>query len=196
MRKPFISLGKLLFRLRGFTPIPFYILCLIYVRIDLRLFLPGFLLIGLGEFLRFYSVGYLGISSRKTDNATADELVIDGPYRFVRNPIYLGNMLIYLGFAVLSNVFFPLFPVVTLVFFTFVYNLITCYEENELQTKFGRSYEEYLLRVRRFLPLRPLQEKLAAKRPFDFKKALRSEKITFLALTLALAGILLRHFTS
>lgn len=42
MRKSLIGLGKLFFRLRGFTPIPFYILCLIYVRIDLRLFLPGF----------------------------------------------------------------------------------------------------------------------------------------------------------
>jgi protein-S-isoprenylcysteine O-methyltransferase Ste14 len=196
MRKPLIGLGKLLFRIRGLTPIPFYVICLIFASVDLRLFLPGFLLIGLGEFLRLYSVGYLGIASRKTDNATADELVINGPYRFVRNPIYLGNMLIYLGFAVLSNVFFPLFPILTLVFFTFDYYLITCYEENELQTKFGRSYEEYLLRVHRFLPLRPLQEKLPAKRPFDFKKALRSEKVTFLVLTLALFGILLRHFTS
>lgn len=153
MRKHLIGLGKILFRLRGFTPIPFYVICLIHVRADLRLFLPGFFLIGVGEFLRLYSVGYLGISSRITDHAATDELVIDGPYRFVRNPIYLGNVLIYLGFAVLSNVFFPLFPALTLVFFAFVYSLITRYEEDEIRSKFGSAYDGSLRRVPRFFPV-------------------------------------------
>ena len=195
MRKSLIGLGKLFFRLRGFTPIPFYILCLIYVRIDLRLFLPGFLLIGLGEFLRFYSVGYLGISSRKTDHADADELITDGPYRFVRNPIYLGNTLIYLGFAVLSNVFFPLFPILTLVFFTFDYGLITRYEERVMHAKFGEDYEKYMHRVSRFFPKWPLKEDLQPKRHFDARKAFQSEKVTFFVLILALCGLIIRDFT-
>ena len=196
MRKPLIGLGKLLFRLRGFTPIPFYVICLINVRVDLRLFLPGFFLIGVGEFLRLYSVGYLGISSRITDHAATDELVIDGPYRFVRNPIYLGNMLIYLGFAVLSNVFFPLFPALTLVFFAFVYSLITRYEESEIRSKFGSNYDEYLRRVPRFFPLWAVRQPLPAKHQFNIGKAFYSEKVTFFVLIIALAGMLLRHFTS
>lgn len=195
MKKTAISLGKLFFMIRGLTPIPLYIICLVYSRIELNFFLSGLLLIGFGEILRFFSVGYLGVSSRKTENAETNQLVISGPYRFVRNPIYLGNMSIYLGFAVLSNVFFPAFSVITVVFFMFAYYLIVCYEENVLRIKFDRDYEKYLTSVPRFIPLLLAKHQIASGHKFDPAKAVRSEKTTLIVLTLALTALLVKHYT-
>lgn len=195
MKKTTVNLGKQFFKIRGFTPIPFYLLCLAYVRIELNLLITGLLLIGLGEIFRVISVGYLGISSRTTESAKADELVMNGPYRIVRNPIYLGNTLIYLGFAVLSNVFFPVFPVITLVFFMVVYYLIAHYEESVLCTKFGEDYQNYLLRVPRFFPLSFRTGEPASSHRFVIEKALMSEKTTLIVLILALTLIVLKSYT-
>lgn len=196
MKKTAISLGKLFFMIRGLTPIPLYIICLVYSRIELNFFLSGLLLIGFGEILRFFSVGYLGVSSRKTENAETNQLVISGPYRFVRNPIYLGNMSIYLGFAVLSNVFFPLYPAIVLVFFMFVYYFIARYEESVLHLIFGENFERYLLNVPRFFPVLFATHQPHSLRKFDMKKALRSEKTTLAVLIAALILILLKGYIS
>lgn len=195
MKKISVSLGKILFRIRGYTPIPFYIICLIYSRIELEIFLTGFLLIGLGEFLRIFSVGYIGISSRNTKNAGVDDLIISGPYRFVRNPIYLGNILIYLGFTVLSNVFFPLFSMITFVFFMFAYYFIVRYEESMLRIQFEQNYERYLLLVPRFFPFYFSKLQIASSVKFDAVKALHSEKITLIVLVLAFFAIIIKNYT-
>jgi len=76
-------------------------------------------------------------------------LVVDGPYRFTRNPIYLGFFLIYLGFTFIAGtawglVLCPLVPLV-------VNHLIIGAEERHLQAKFEREYEEYRSRVRRWI---------------------------------------------
>ncbi|MBZ5595544.1 MAG: isoprenylcysteine carboxylmethyltransferase family protein [Acidobacteriia bacterium] len=77
-------------------------------------------------------------------------LVVRGLYRFVRNPMYVGVLLILLGeslafrstriliYAALVFVFFNLF--------------VLLYEEPALKRKFGASYEEYLNKVPRWIP--------------------------------------------
>jgi protein-S-isoprenylcysteine O-methyltransferase Ste14 len=195
MRDSIKKTGKCLFKIRGYIPLPFLIVCLFFFRFDPYFFFSGFLLILAGECVRIFSVGYLGISSRKTSSAGGDRLIINGPYRFVRNPIYIGNMSIYLGFAVLSNIFFPVFPLITIVFFMFVYNLIARYEESELSSLFGKQYEFYLRQVSRFLPFRAITPSMHTPDAFNIWRALRSERTTLWIILLVFVMLAVKHYT-
>lgn len=76
-------------------------------------------------------------------------LVTTGPYRFTRNPIYLGFFLIYLGFTLLAGTLWGI------VLSPFLIGTVTRWtihvEEAYLIDKFGDEYTAYLLRVRRWL---------------------------------------------
>jgi protein-S-isoprenylcysteine O-methyltransferase Ste14 len=76
-------------------------------------------------------------------------IVETGPYRFTRNPIYLGMVLGLIGLAIALN---SLWPLTTLVPFALVirYGVITR-EEAYLERKFGDVYRRYRARVRRWL---------------------------------------------
>lgn len=80
-------------------------------------------------------------------------LVPEGPYRWVRNPMYLGAFLVLLGFGLwhrsLAMVLFVI-PV-ALLFHAFV----LFYEEPTLARRFGADYEAYRARVRRWIPALP-----------------------------------------
>lgn len=179
---------KSIFKYRGIFPIPFYILCLIFSNWNRNAFITGFILIIVGLILRFWSVGYLGKSSRETHFPDAKTLIVSGPYRYTRNPIYIGNILIYLGFTVLSNVFLPYFPLLTAMFFGFLYSLIVRFEEKYLEKKFATTYQLYRQKVHRWFPLRIYQTQTGY--PFQFRRALSSEKTTWITFALSL-GILL-----
>lgn len=80
-------------------------------------------------------------------------LVARGPYRFVRNPMYLGA-----GFALLGATIF--YESLALLRFTGLFLVITHafvlgYEEPTLRRLFGAEYEEYRRQVRRWWPTRP-----------------------------------------
>jgi protein-S-isoprenylcysteine O-methyltransferase Ste14 len=78
------------------------------------------------------------------------ELVITGPYRYVRNPIYVGVMLIFLGHFLWFGYWALL--IYTVLAFIGVHAFIVLYEEPTLKRKFGAAYEDYLKRVRRWIP--------------------------------------------
>jgi protein-S-isoprenylcysteine O-methyltransferase Ste14 len=82
-------------------------------------------------------------------NETPTALVVDGPYRFTRNPIYVGFTLVYIGFAALLNSVWPLvgLPLVLLA----VDRLVIAREERWLAGKFGEDYRRYRAAVRRWL---------------------------------------------
>lgn len=76
-------------------------------------------------------------------------LITKGPYKFSRNPIYLGDFLILIGIAFLlrnpiSFIFCSLFVVII------NFDLIK-YEEKQLEKKFGKRYLEYKKKVRRWI---------------------------------------------
>ena len=77
-------------------------------------------------------------------------LVIRGPYRFVRNPMYIGAALALAGAAV----FYESLSLLTYgcVFLLACHLFVVSYEEPKLQRTFGTEYEEYLRRVRRWCP--------------------------------------------
>jgi protein-S-isoprenylcysteine O-methyltransferase Ste14 len=77
-------------------------------------------------------------------------LVIRGPYRFVRNPMYIGAGLT-LGGAALFYESRPLLAYVCL-FLLVCHLFVVTYEEPTLQRTFGPDYEAYRHRVRRWLP--------------------------------------------
>jgi protein-S-isoprenylcysteine O-methyltransferase Ste14 len=80
-------------------------------------------------------------------------LVVQGLYRYVRNPMYLGVLLLLLGQAA----FFKSIALLqyTVVWFIIVNLFVVLYEEPSLRRRFGDSYEQYLGSVHRWLPTRP-----------------------------------------
>lgn len=78
------------------------------------------------------------------------ELVVQGPYRYVRNPMYLGAALAMLG----EWLRVPSSPFATYIalWFAAVAVLVITYEEPTLRAKFGESYERYTQEVPRWIP--------------------------------------------
>jgi protein-S-isoprenylcysteine O-methyltransferase Ste14 len=80
-----------------------------------------------------------------------ERLVVQGPYRLVRHPIYLAVLISLVGWGLLLDFSFILVAaVVALLWFDFV---VMPYEEKELLALFGSDYEEYMKRVRRIVPI-------------------------------------------
>jgi protein-S-isoprenylcysteine O-methyltransferase Ste14 len=78
------------------------------------------------------------------------KLVVVGPYRFVRNPIYIGAVVAMLGAAmVLWSWWLVLYALVVLII---THLLVILYEEPHLRGVFGQSYEDYLRAVHRWIP--------------------------------------------
>lgn len=76
--------------------------------------------------------------------------VIDvGLFAYVRHPLYLGTLLIYLGFVLGS---FSILSFVTYIFIFFVYNQLAIFEEKDLERVFGEEYLQYKKRGSRWIP--------------------------------------------
>ena len=77
------------------------------------------------------------------------ELILQGPYRFTRNPMYVGVTLFVIGLGLaLNNLWISLFAVLALLVVHFIAVLP---EERYLAAKFGESYRSFLAQVRRYL---------------------------------------------
>jgi protein-S-isoprenylcysteine O-methyltransferase Ste14 len=84
------------------------------------------------------------------------KLVIRGPYRFVRNPMYIGAGMTLAG-AVLFYESLSIF-VYTALFFLITHLFVVLYEESTLRLTFGDEYKAYFGRVSRWLP-RPRRQR-------------------------------------
>ena len=89
-------------------------------------------------------------------------LVVQGPYRYVRNPMYLGVLLLLLG----ETAYFQSLTLLqyTLVWFIIVNLFVVLYEEPALRRRFGDTYEQYFRSVNRWWPSRRLRGPRHAKR--------------------------------
>jgi protein-S-isoprenylcysteine O-methyltransferase Ste14 len=78
------------------------------------------------------------------------ELVAVGFYRYVRNPMYFGVLLILIGHFLWFGFWWIL--AYTVIAFVVVHLFVTRYEEPTLKRKFGAAYENYLQKVPRWIP--------------------------------------------
>ena len=177
------TLGRFLFRIRSFTPIPLIILLIIFAHPSLLSFIVGFIIVILGELLRVWAVGYAGAATRTRSMGAARQLVTTGPYAYVRNPLYLGNFLLSLGICIISGVYrmIPIF----LVGYIFQYLPIILSEEAHLRKECGKTYNEYYADVPRFIPrIRPYANR--SEHDFSLRRAIKSERRTFVAIILVI----------
>jgi len=81
--------------------------------------------------------------------ASTCHLITGGIYRFTRNPMYLGMVAMLGGVAV----YFGTLPfyAVTIIYFVIIDRWFCLYEEKKLSKEFGRDYESYRSKVRRWL---------------------------------------------
>jgi protein-S-isoprenylcysteine O-methyltransferase Ste14 len=80
-------------------------------------------------------------------------VVATGPYRWVRNPIYIGALLVVLGESWLFMS--PPLLVYAAAMAVFCHLFVTGYEERKLARQFGDSYLGYRRTVPRWIPRRP-----------------------------------------
>jgi len=146
-----IKLREFVFKMRGFTPVPFVLIALVWAQFNIYLIVFGALISIAGESLRLQSIKYAGGATR-TRNVGACDLVTTGPYARMRNPLYFANMLIYIGFALGSGAVLPYLPIATFIFFSFQYYIIIALEEETLCELFDKSYQVYCKNVPRLMP--------------------------------------------
>lgn len=77
------------------------------------------------------------------------KLITDGPYRFTRNPMYLGLVIVTLGIALWVGAW-PMFLAPIAIFATTNWVHIP-YEEAKMRRQFGATYDGYVGRVRRWV---------------------------------------------
>jgi len=147
------KLGGWLFRHRTAVPVPFALL-LILVRVGRASFpwtlvLGGVVLTLAGEALRLAAVRRIGVISR-TRSERLGPLVTGGPFAHVRNPLYVGNVLIWTGFAATAGL--PLLALLFAILLTLEYHAIVQWEEKLLASKYGDSYDAYRAAVPRWIP--------------------------------------------
>lgn len=82
-------------------------------------------------------------------NRPTTTIVEGGPYRYTRNPIYIGMFAGLVGLAVAFNTLWPLLMLVP--FAVVIRYGVVAREEAYLDRKFGDAYRSYRLRVRRWL---------------------------------------------
>ena len=99
------------------------------------------------------------------------KLAHEGPYALMRNPLYFGNFMIGLGWAVIAGIYAV---IVFVIAFMILYVLVIIpHEEEFLRKKFGHEYELYCEKVKAFWPLRLNLKDLCVKP--DMKVIARSE---------------------
>jgi len=109
-----------------------------------------------GELVRCWAVGYSGVTTRG-DHVIAPELVTAGPYAYVRNPLYVGNFITALGFAIAFTGKNGAAQKVGLMAASLgtmaaVYATIIPHEEQFLRSQFGEAFDEYRAAVPPLIP--------------------------------------------
>ena len=114
--------------------------------------IPGAILLVIGATLGLACAGVF-ISRGRGTPAIFDApraFVAIGPYKYVRNPMYIGGLVLLIGFGLYERSISILF--LALLLFPLVHLFVLFYEEPTLTRKFGSSYQEYRRAVRRWIP--------------------------------------------
>ncbi len=161
--------------LRGFSYMACFALLWGWVALGVRGFDVGFGVVlpawagtlgtsfmALGGLLAVLCVGTFAVRGRGTP-ALFDaprEFVAVGPYRYVRNPMYIGGGTVLVGFGLYLHSISIL--ILCLAWFLLFHLVVVLYEEPTLKDKFGAAYQEYCQAVRRWIPGRSRRGALIA----------------------------------
>ena len=150
-------------------------------------------LILIGELIRINAVSYAGGITR-TMNVGAPSLCTSGLYSRTRNPLYLGNMMIYLGIVLVAGgEYVFILEGVVFLYFTFQYMMIISLEEETLKKLFGDEYISYMENVPRLFPkITPWTGGLNVHKPSDLHKTLKAEKRTLQNIILILSILVIK----
>lgn len=192
-----VSIGRFVFRYRNvlgpmiflfalFSAYPSYPLG----RPDANLMLDvaGIAIALAGQALRILTIGYEYIErGGRNRQVYASKLVQGGVFAHCRNPLYVGNMLMAIGFALIINslvFYFIVLPVLA-----YGYVAIVAAEEAFLLNKFGDEYVKYCQRVNRWLPRWRGWRNSIADMQFSWQRVLVKEYNTVFLMLLALTGL-------
>lgn len=187
----------MLFRYRSFTPVP--VLALIAFLLwrsrgsvtpwDGALLWAGVAVALAGQVLRFYTLSWVSDgTSGQDDVLEAKQLNTRGPYARVRNPLYVGNLLICVGLMIVAKD--PLVALIGVAFFFGEYFFIIRAEEDFLRSQFGEKYEQYLRDVPRWVPrLTPAYGGKLREGTLDWRRGLKKEHNPFAAWSLGILAL-------
>lgn len=145
------SPGYWIFRNRSWLPVPLALVLAIVKPspVEPSLVWAGLTCIVAGEMVRLWAVRHIGVLSR-TRTMTVGPLVTSGPYAHTRNPLYVGNWLLWTGFALASSIrwMVPLSWIV----FAVQHAIVVHWEEHLLARLYPKSYARYAGHVPRWWP--------------------------------------------
>lgn len=182
--------GDTLYRWRSYLPVPLTLL--LFVALALPPATPGWhagaawwdwlalsaSLAGLA--IRIHTIGHAPpfTSGGNVRKQVADELNTTGCYSIVRHPLYLGNLLMWLGPAVFVRSLWIV--LICLLAFWLYYERIMCAEEDFLETRFGSRFRAWSAATPALFPLFRSWE--TPRLPFTVRRVLRREYNAFLAI--------------
>lgn len=179
---PAARIGRFWFQKRSLSPIPLFI-ALLVMPPNVEWTAAGYaIILGIliwAESIRIWAVGYAGSQTRTRGDRVSD-FVHAGPYRHVRNPLYIANIFLYSGAGLLFGN--TILAAIIFVYSAIQYAFIVAYEEEILVGTFGVAYDEFHRRVPRWIP--SIQPRIqATPHTFSLKQALLSEKSTFYSIS-------------
>ncbi|MEJ2671267.1 MAG: isoprenylcysteine carboxylmethyltransferase family protein [Deltaproteobacteria bacterium] len=136
-----------------------------------------------GEGIRFFTVGFVprGTSGRNTKGQVADTLNTTGMYAVVRNPLYLGNLIIWCGLSLFIKLWW--FTALVILFFLVFYERIIFAEERFLREKFGDGFLQWAKQTPAIIP--NFKNWRPPSLPFSWESALVREYGSFYAIIVA-----------
>ena len=190
-------LGAWAFSQRSWTPVPLALILILvrwnWIRESWILGL-GLAVVTAGLAIRYWAVSYIGTISR-TRAARFGPLMSAGPFALVRNPLYVGNFLIWIGFAIASGLLWMV-PVAWALF-ALQYSAIVRFEEAALVQHFGGSYETYLREVPRWtLDFGRFGVALSTRGPHGWREVCFSERGTLIAAGVMTALLVAKYLAS
>ena len=181
-----LNAGQWVFKNRGWLPLPILALAIFFPEYNPSKinFILGAILILAGEAGRLWAVGYAGGITR-TRTGDLNDLVVTGPFAYVRNPIYISNIVMYSGATLILGV--PGLLPLTVLYFFIEYSLIILYEESILAKAFSKRYVDYKKMVNRWLPNLKFKNKASVSKTkasssqnrFSLNEYMVAEKSTF-----------------
>jgi len=122
-------------------------------------------------------------------------LIASGPFAYVRNPLYIGNILLWTGFAIAAHLVWVA-PLVILLL-ALEYHAIVRWEEGLLAQRMGEPYARYMKDVPRWRPrltTSPADTAQAHVTAFSWRQTFFSERGTLIAIAVGLALLCVKRF--